>query len=325
MTATLTKPRDRNGSPPPAFDLDAAPTVAGRRRLPEIAAGVLVILVFALGALWWQASTTQRTEVLAVRVPVERGHVMTVDDLQLVGIDSDDNLAVLRESDAAGIVGRVARTDLVAGALVTRELFSTSSLIGSGEGVVGLSLLLLAVVFRSIFIPVKAAVMNVLTIAAALGVITWVFQDGHFASLIGVHTTGPIEAFLPVFMFALVFGLSMDYEVFLVTRMHEEWEHHKDAAGAVRNGLALTGKVITAAAIIMIAVFSSFMLGDDRTIKLFGLGLATAVLVDAFLIRLVLVPALMFVAGRVSWWMPGGLARRLPRLSIEGPDTPATK
>ena len=191
--------------------------------------------------------------------------------------------------------------------------------------VVGLSLLLLAVVFRSIFIPVKAAVMNVLTIAAALGVITWVFQDGHFASLIGVHTTGPIEAFLPVFMFALVFGLSMDYEVFLVTRMHEEWEHHKDAAGTVRNGLALTGKVITAAAIIMIAVFSSFMLGDDRTIKLFGLGLATAVLVDAFLIRLVLVPALMFVAGRVSWWMPGGLARRLPRLSIEGPDTPATK
>ena len=191
--------------------------------------------------------------------------------------------------------------------------------------VVGLSLLLLAVVFRSIFIPIKAAVMNVLTIAAALGVITWVFQDGHFASLLGVHATGPIEAFLPVFMFALVFGLSMDYEVFLVTRMHEEWEHHKDAAGAVRNGLALTGRVIMAAAIIMIAVFSSFMLGDDRTIKLFGLGLATAVLVDAFLIRLVLVPALMFVAGRASWWMPAGLARRLPRLSIEGPDTPATE
>ncbi|MGE0138510.1 MAG: SAF domain-containing protein [Ilumatobacteraceae bacterium] len=140
MTATLTKPRDRNGSAPPAFDLDTAPTVPGRRRMPEIAAGVLVILVFALGALWWQASTTQRTEVLAVRASVERGHVMTVNDLQLVGIDSDDNLAVLRESDAAAIVGRVARTDLAAGALVTRELFSTSSLIGSGEGVVGLSL-----------------------------------------------------------------------------------------------------------------------------------------------------------------------------------------
>ncbi|MEA2423377.1 MAG: putative drug exporter of the superfamily, partial [Thermoleophilaceae bacterium] len=114
--------------------------------------------------------------------------------------------------------------------------------------VVGLSLLLLAVVFRSLVIPVKAALMNVLSIGAALGVITFVFQDGHLASLLGVTTTGPIEAFLPVFMFAIVFGLSMDYEVFLVTRMHEEWEHRKDATIAVRNGLALTGKVVMAAA-----------------------------------------------------------------------------
>ncbi len=189
--------------------------------------------------------------------------------------------------------------------------------------VVGLSLLLLAVVFRSLVIPAKAAVMNVLSIGAALGVITFVFQDGHLASLIGVTTTGPIEAFLPVFMFALVFGLSMDYEVFLVSRMHEEWERTKDAALAVRNGLALTGKVVMAAAIIMISVFGSFMLGDDRTIKLFGLGLASAVLVDAFLIRLVLVPALMYTFGNATWWMPRVLERRLPRISVEGPDTPA--
>ena len=187
--------------------------------------------------------------------------------------------------------------------------------------VVGLSLLLLAIVFRSLVIPVKAAFMNVLSIGAALGVITFVFQDGHLASLLGVTTTGPIEAFLPVFMFAIVFGLSMDYEVFLVTRMHEEWEHRKDATLAVRNGLALTGKVVMAAAIIMISVFASFMLGDDRTIKLFGLGLASAVLFDAFFIRLILVPSLMFIFGKWSWWMPEGLARRLPRLSIEGPDT----
>jgi RND superfamily putative drug exporter len=190
--------------------------------------------------------------------------------------------------------------------------------------VVGLSLLLLAIVFRSLVLPVKAAFMNVLSIGAALGVITFVFQDGHLASLLGVTTTGPIEAFLPVFMFAIVFGLSMDYEVFLVTRMHEEWEHRKDAAVAVRNGLALTGKVVMAAAIIMISVFASFMLGDDRTIKLFGLGLASAVLFDAFVIRLILVPSLMFIFGKWSWWMPDGLARRLPRLSIEGPETPAT-
>ena len=183
--------------------------------------------------------------------------------------------------------------------------------------VVALALLLLAVVFRSLVIPAKAAVMNLLSIGAALGVITFVFQDGHLASLIGVDSTGPIEPFLPVFMFAIVFGLSMDYEVFLVTRMQEEWERTKDASFAVRHGLALTGKVITAAAIIMISVFGAFMLGDDRVIKLFGLGLASAVLFDAFVIRLVLVPALMHLFGHASWWLPAWLSRRLPRLSIE--------
>jgi putative drug exporter of the RND superfamily len=191
--------------------------------------------------------------------------------------------------------------------------------------VVGLSLLLLGMVFRSIVIPLKAAVMNVLSIGAALGVITWVFQDGHLASLIGVDTVGPIEAFLPVFMFAIVFGLSMDYEVFLVSRMHEEWERRKDPALAVRNGLALTGRVVTAAAIIMISVFASFMLGDDRTIKLFGLGLASAVFFDAFFIRLILVPALMYLFGKASWWLPASIDRRLPRLSIEGPEATATE
>jgi RND superfamily putative drug exporter len=186
--------------------------------------------------------------------------------------------------------------------------------------VVGLALLLLAVVFRSLVIPAKAAVMNLLSIGAALGTITFVFQDGHLASLLGVQTTGPIDPFLPVFMFAIVFGLSMDYEVFLVTRMHEEWERTRDAAYAVRHGLALTGRVVLAAAIIMISVFGSFMLGSDRVIKLFGLGLASAVLFDAFVIRLVLVPALMHLFGRASWWIPAPVARRLPRLSIEGPE-----
>jgi RND superfamily putative drug exporter len=185
--------------------------------------------------------------------------------------------------------------------------------------VIGLSLLLLAIVFRSILIPAKAAVLNLLSIGAALGVITFIFQDGHLASLIGVETTSPIEPFLPVMLFAIIFGLSMDYEVFLVTRMHEEWEKTENASFAVRHGLALTGKVVMAAAIIMISVFGSFILGDDRTIKLFGVGLASAVLFDAFVIRLVLVPALMHLFGRASWWMPHALERRLPRLSIEGP------
>jgi putative drug exporter of the RND superfamily len=185
--------------------------------------------------------------------------------------------------------------------------------------VVGLSLLLLAMVFRSVLIPLKAGFLNVLSIGGALGVITWVFQDGNLGSLIGVDTTGPIESFFPVFLFAIVFGLSMDYEVFLVTRMHEEWERTKDASYAVRHGLALTGRVITAAAIIMISVFASFMLGDDRVIKLFGLGLAAAVFLDAFVIRLFLVPSLMYLFGRASWWLPAWIDRRLPRLSIEGP------
>jgi RND superfamily putative drug exporter len=185
--------------------------------------------------------------------------------------------------------------------------------------VIALSLLLLAIVFRSLVIPAKAAVLNLLSIGAALGVITFIFQDGHLASLIGVETTSPIEPFLPVMLFAIIFGLSMDYEVFLVTRMHEEWERTKDASFAVRHGLALTGKVVMAAAIIMISVFGSFILGDDRTIKLFGVGLASAVLFDAFVIRLILVPALMHLFGKASWWMPEALERRLPRLSIEGP------
>jgi RND superfamily putative drug exporter len=185
--------------------------------------------------------------------------------------------------------------------------------------VIGLSLLLLLVVFRSVLIPIKAALLNLLSIGASLGVITFVFQDGHLASLLGVQTTAPIEPFLPVMLFAIIFGLSMDYEVFLVTRMHEEWEKTHDAHHAVRHGLALTGKVVMAAAIIMISVFGSFMLGGERTIKLFGLGLASAILFDAFVIRLVLVPALMHLFGRAVWWMPHQVERRLPRLSIEGP------
>ncbi|MCC6436842.1 MAG: hypothetical protein IT196_17550, partial [Acidimicrobiales bacterium] len=140
MNAMLSPPRARTSATPPAFDLDAAPTVAGRRRVPELATGVLVIVVFALGALWWQTSSSRQTEVLAVRETVQRGHVMTLADLQVVGVNSDDRLTVVPQTDAATIVGRVARTDLAAGTLVARELFSAGSLIEPGDGVVGLSL-----------------------------------------------------------------------------------------------------------------------------------------------------------------------------------------
>jgi putative drug exporter of the RND superfamily len=183
--------------------------------------------------------------------------------------------------------------------------------------VVLLSALLLTIVFRSLLVPLKAMAMNLLSIGAAFGLIVAVFQWGWGASLIGVDNTGPIIAFFPVFLFSIVFGLSMDYEVFLMSRIHEEWENRKDASMAVTRGLALTGRVITAAALIMVTVFASFMLGEERIIKLFGLGLASAVLIDAVIIRSVLVPAIMQLFGRRAWWIPAWLDRILPRLHVE--------
>jgi RND superfamily putative drug exporter len=180
--------------------------------------------------------------------------------------------------------------------------------------VVGLSSLLLMLVFRSILIPIKAALLNLLSITAALGAMTLVFQHGLF----GVQP-GPIEAFLPVLIFAIVFGLSMDYEVFLVSRMHEEWERTKDHSLAVREGLASTGKVITAAGAIMIVVFGAFMLSADRMLQQFGLGLAVAILMDALVIRCLIVPAIMQLFGKWAWWLPAPLARRLPKVALERP------
>jgi RND superfamily putative drug exporter len=182
--------------------------------------------------------------------------------------------------------------------------------------VVLLSALLLMAVFRSIFVPLKAAVMNLLSIGAALGFVTLVFQDGFLADALSLGT-GPIESFVPVMLFAIVFGLSMDYEMFLMSRMHEEWLRTGDASRAVRNGLATTGRVITAAAAIMIVVFLSFGLGPERVIKEFGLSLAVAVLLDAVVIRCLLVPAIMELVGARAWWLPSWLDRRIPRLALE--------
>lgn len=182
--------------------------------------------------------------------------------------------------------------------------------------VVLLSALLLMAVFRSVLIPIKAALMNLLSIGAALGFVTLVFQDGVGSELLS-SGTGPVDSFLPVMLFAIVFGLSMDYEMFLVSRIHEEWLRTGEASRAVRNGLATTGRVITAAAAIMIVVFLSFGLGDERIIQEFGLGLAMAVLLDALIIRCLLVPALMELLGRHAWWFPSWLDRVVPRLALE--------
>ena len=183
--------------------------------------------------------------------------------------------------------------------------------------VVLLSFLLLMIVFRSLVIPATAAVMNLLSAAAAFGIVTAVFQWGWFASFIGVDRAGPIEAFLPVMVFAILFGLSMDYEVFLVSRMHEEWLKSRDNEYAVRHGLAATAKTITAAAAIMVLVFASFILGGERVIKLFGLGLASAVFLDALIVRGMIVPGLMLRFGKSNWWLPAWLDRILPQWSVE--------
>jgi putative drug exporter of the RND superfamily len=179
--------------------------------------------------------------------------------------------------------------------------------------VVALSALLLLVVFRSLLIPVQAAVMNLLSIGASLGVCVAVFQFGWFPGI----AAGPIDAFVPVLMFAIVFGLSMDYEVFLVSRIHEEWGLQQDASAAVRDGLIETGRVITAAAAVMVVVFASFIFGGQRVIELFGLGLASAVFLDALVIRCVLLPAVLELFGDRTWFFPKGLDRRLPRFAIE--------
>jgi RND superfamily putative drug exporter len=222
----------------------------------------------------------------------------------------------LRDTVLPPIESRTGATVYVGGATATFIDFSSvlSSKLWLFIGVVvALSALLLLVVFRSLLIPLQAALMNLLSIGASLGVCVAVFQFGWFPGI----SQGPIEAFVPVLMFAIVFGLSMDYEVFLVSRIHEEWTLQRDASSAVRDGLIETGRVITAAAAVMVVVFASFIFGGERVIELFGLGLASAVFLDALVIRCILLPAVLELLGARAWAFPVWLDSRLPRLAIE--------
>ncbi|MGH9187761.1 MAG: MMPL family transporter [Acidimicrobiales bacterium] len=180
-----------------------------------------------------------------------------------------------------------------------------------------LSFILLMIVFRSLLVPLKAVVMNLLSVGAAYGILVAVFQWGWGAGLIGLGKEGPIDAWVPMMLFAVIFGLSMDYEVFLLSRIREDYDRTHDNATAVANGLAATARVITAAAAIMFCVFAAFVLGEDRSLKMFGLGLAVAVLLDATVVRLVLVPATMELLGDRNWWLPRGLDRILPVVHVE--------
>jgi RND superfamily putative drug exporter len=187
--------------------------------------------------------------------------------------------------------------------------------------VVGLGFLVLMVLFRSLVIPLTAAITALMSFSAALGVSVFIFQWGNLNFFFGVYGAGPILPFLPVMLFAILFGLSMDYQVFLVSRMQEEWNAHGDNKRAVRVGLGGSGLVVVAAALIMFSVFMSFVFQTNTTIKLFGLSLAVAIAVDAFLIRLMLVPALMTVLGRANWYIPGWLGKLLPKVDVEGVPT----
>ncbi|MET9777458.1 MMPL family transporter [Streptomyces sp. NPDC006367] len=255
-------------------------------------------------------------------LPSSDGEVSTVIAFPATAPQSEstaDLVHTLRDDVLPGLADRTGATYLIGGPTAAAQDFadSVSSRIPLFVTiVVGLSTLLLLLVFRSLWIPVKAAVLNLLSISAALGVITLVFQHGWF----GVQP-GPVEAFIPVMIFAIVFGLSMDYEVFLISRIHEEWKRTRDPALAVREGLAATGQVITAAAAIMIVVFAAFILSPDRMLQQFGLGLATAILLDAVVIRCLVVPAAMHLLGRHAWWLPAPLARRLPTVRLEAEES----
>ncbi len=188
-------------------------------------------------------------------------------------------------------------------------------------GVMLMSFLLLLVVFRSILVPLKATVMTLFSLGAAYGVIVMVFQWGWGMDLIGLETTVPVIPFIPMFMFAVLFGLSMDYEVFLLSRVREEFVRTGDSDASVIRGIAGSARVITSAALIMICVYLGFVLGEDPATKMMGLGLATAIFIDATLVRMVLVPAAMRLLGAANWWLPGWLDRLLPAVDVEGHHT----
>jgi RND superfamily putative drug exporter len=255
-------------------------------------------------------------------IPDEQGNVAIMQVIPTTGPQDEetaDLVTRLRDDLIPEVVGD--RLDVKVGGLTASaddfSAYTAERLPLFMGAVLLLSFLLLMVVFRSLLVPLKAVIMNLLSIGAAFGVIVAVFQWGWAADLIGVSRTTPVEAWAPVFIFAIVFGLSMDYEVFLLSRIREEYDRTGDNASAVADGLALTARVITAAAAIMVCVFGSFVLGDEVSLKLMGLGLAVAVFIDATIVRLVLVPSTMELLGDWNWWLPKWLDRILPRVNVE--------
>jgi putative drug exporter of the RND superfamily len=238
----------------------------------------------------------------------------------------DHTIAGVTDSGTVDVIGTPVVGGVTASYIDLTDLIEARLLPFIGGVVLG-AFLLLMMVFRSLFVPFKAAVMNLLSIGAAYGFVVAVFQWGWAKGVIGLQETVPIVAFVPVMMFAILFGLSMDYEVFLLSRIREDYDRTGDSHTSVVNGLASTARVITSAALIMISVFLAFVTSPSPTVKMLGLGMAVAVFVDASIVRMMLVPATMEIAGRWNWWIPGWLDRRLPHIDVDRPepgDAPAT-
>ncbi len=265
---------------------------------------------------WPSRSRTRRDTTVITVIPTGDANSTVVADL----------VEELRDTTLPNAVGESGTTAYVGGGTASFLDFSEKMVERTPwvfVVIIGLSFLLLTIVFRSPVIALQAAIMNLLSIAAAFGVIVAVFQYGWGHQLFGVEEEQPIAVFLPIFLFAILFGLSMDYEVFLLSRIREFWAHGRNTSEAVADGLSVTARVITAAAAIMIFVFLSFVMNPTPVVKQMGLGLAVAVLIDASLVRLVLVPSVMELLGTRNWWFPGWLDRVTPHVNIEGKTQPA--
>ena len=263
---------------------------------------------------------------VAVAIPFPMAPDATVTAVQVIpttspqAAETEELLVRIRGEVIPPVAQATGLTALVGGTLAITSDFTTvltDALPLFLLVVIGFGFLALVLLFRSILVPLTGVVTSLLSLAAAMGVTVAVFQWGWLAELIGVTRTGPIMPFLPIMVFAILFGLSMDYQVFLVSRMQEEWGHTADNDKAVRRGLAASGRVVMIAAAIMISVFAAFVLGNEPTIKLFGLALATAVLFDAFVIRLIIVPSVMYQLGNANWWLPSWMGRILPNVAVE--------
>lgn len=303
------------GANGPLLVTASTPDDASRKALPELSADLESLPgVQAVGPA--QESADGTAAIIQVTPETSPQAEATVDLIEQIRTET----AVSAEQGAAGLQVHVGGPTAVFNDFA--EIIADAAPIFYGA-VIGLSMLLLILAFRSLLVPAIGAVMNLLSAAVAFGAMVAVFQWGWGAELLGVGKEGPIEPFIPIIAFAILFGLSTDYQVFLVSRMHEEWVRTRDNRRAVTVGLAETGPVITAAALIMVSVFGAFVAGDSRVIKLVGATLAFGVAMDAFLVRQAVVPAVMSLLGRANWWLPQWLDRLLARLSIEGATAPA--